>query len=53
MSYRADTPQPLRLPDNMIIKVEKICKSLSVSKNDVYKMAIALLIRKMGETLDE
>lgn len=53
MNSRTDVSQPLRLPENMVKKIEKISKCLSVSKNDVYKMAIALLIRKMGESLNE
>ena len=53
MTLNNDTPQSLRLPNNMIREVDKISKQLSISKNDVYKMAIGLLINKLGGNLEE
>lgn len=48
MANLTDRTQPLRLPSEMVEKVEKVSNQLNVSKNDVYKMAIALFISKFN-----
>lgn len=46
MTNSNDFSQPLRIPQEMIIKVEKISKKLNISKNDVFKIAIAMFLSK-------
>ena len=46
MTNSTDLAQPLRLPQEIIKKVVKVSEQLNISKNDVYKMAIALFVSK-------